>query len=367
VEIPACIGRAIQDAVAHHLETELGNRGLLLAQDAFTAAEAATLQSGARLLVDAIDVCYPASRGGGRDVLELEIDGNAARLCEALAFGAVTARVLAPSRGDSEQSPGSIALLCAMFNLGIGMVDGLCDRDEEIGLALLELVEGRDLAKAAEGAPMRGWLRTGLPFVLAEDPTAAFTVDIIEAFFETLHVAYPGAAWLQLRRHVAAQLGEALEAERLSVDRWAHRTPREQLIDCSRRTSVLPFQIIETLARGNQAYGEPSAGTELGEAVWRIDDLVDLCDDARSGALNSLLLAVAAGDGRPRGRDPLASLERLRASRDIASVAGQAAVSLLDGLRRATGHHGVPADHQRSAQLLYFIQRYAGIGPRATS
>jgi hypothetical protein len=367
VEIPAGIGRAIRAAVAHHLETELGSRGLLLAHDALAAAEAEAAQRGARLLMSVIEVCYPVSQRGGRGTLEVEIEGDPARLCDALAFGAVTARVLAAIRGDTEQSPGSVELLCAMFNLGIGMVDGLCDRDAETGVAFLELVEARNLAKAAAGAQVRGWLRAALPSAFAEDPTAAFTVDVVEAFFETLHVVYSGDAWMHLRRQVAAQLGAALESERRSVDRLAHQTPREQLIDCSRLTSVLPFQIVETLALGDQAHTEPTAGMELGEAMWRIDDLVDLCDDAQSGALNSLLLTVTTGPGRPRGRDRLAGLERLLASTDIASAACQAANRLLAGLKLAAGSRGNPANDQRSAQFLYFIQRYAGIGSRATS
>ena len=238
-----------------------------------------------------------------------------------------------------------------MFNLGIGLVDGLCDEDAETGGALLELVQGSDLAKAAEEPRARGWLRSTLPPVLAEDPTVAFTVDIIEAFFETLHAVYPDEAWLQQRRGVGSQLGAALEAERQSVIRSSDQTAREQLIECSRLTSVLPFQIIETLAGGDHARPtEPTAGTQLGEAMWLIDDLVDLCQDARSGSLNGVLLAATTGAGRPGERDVLAALERLLDSTDIACAAADAAEKLLAGLQLAgdgdhRGHRLVPALH----------------------
>ena len=33
--------------------------------------------------------------------------------------------------------------------------------------------------------------------------------------------------------------------------------------------------------------------------MWRIDDLVDLCQDARPGALNAILLAATGPDRRP--------------------------------------------------------------------
>ena len=179
--------------------------------------------------------------------------------------------------------------------------------------------QGQDLAAASEPPRERGWLRAAVPPALAADPAAAFTVAIIEVFFETLHASYPDDAWLALRRGVGTQLCAALEAERQSVVRSPEGTTREQLIECSRLTSVLPFQIIETLACGAETPREPSAGTRLGEAMWRIDDLVDLCEDAHSGSLNGVLLAATPDAGRRGGRDLPAVLERLLTSTDIAS------------------------------------------------
>lgn len=369
MEIPERIEQAIGDAVAHHLETELGDRGLLLAADRLVAAEAEAAQLGARLLTCVVHQCYPISRQGGEALaLEFRSERDAARVDAALAFGAATATVLAPHQRDPERLAGSVELLCAMFNLGIGLVDGLCDADAETGGRLLELVQGRDLAGAAEERRARGWLRAELPPALAADPTVAFTVDIIEAFFETLHAVYQDDARLHLRRGVGAQLDAALEAERQSVDRPADLTSPEQLIECSRRTSVLPFQIIQTLALGDHAPTEPTAGTLLGEAMWRIDDLVDLCQDARCGALNSVLLAATQEPGRPDGeRDLLAALECLLASTDLARAAAQAAESLLAGLQLAGGGCTTAQDHPPNLSFLHFIQRYAGIAPRQMS
>jgi hypothetical protein len=359
VDIPARIEKAVREAVAHHLETALSERGLLLAADALAAGEAEAAQRGARLLTSAIHRCYPMTRQEGRALtVEFESDRTAARLQAALAFGAVTARVLVPGTRDLDQSADSAELLCAMFNLGIGLIDGMCDEDAETGGALLELIQGQDLANAAEEPHARGWLRATLPTALAEDHTGAFTVDIVEAFFETLHEVFPGDTWLQQRRAVGTQLGAALEAERRSFIVSADQTAREQLIECSRLTSVLPFQIIETLAGGDHALTEPTAGTQLGEAMWRIDDLVDLCQDARSGSLNGVLLMAAPGAGRPGERELLTALERLLASTDIACAAGEAADGLLAGLQRSG------EDHPDTAAFLHFIHRYAGIAPR---
>ena len=367
MEIPAPLERAVNEAVAHHLETELGNRGLLLTADGLSAAEAEATQLGARLLTCVIRLCYPLSRHGQAPTLEFESEHTAARLHAGLAFGSATARVLVPGRREFAQSAGSVELSCAAFNVGIGLVDSLCDEHPEAGVLLLELLERRGLGKIAEEPQGRGWLRATLPMPFAEDPTVAFTAAIIEVFFELLHAAFPDDAWSQQRCSVGDQLGAALEAERRTVDGSPDQTTRKQLIECSRLTSVLPFQIIETLARGNQASTEPSAGTQVGEAMWRIDDLVDLCQDARSGALNSVLLAAATGTGRPRERDRLAALERLRTSTHIACVAGEAADRLLAGLQRGRDGRDTQIDPVRTASFLYFIQRYVGITPRPAS
>jgi hypothetical protein len=129
---------------------------------------------------------------------------------------------------------------------------------------------------------------------------------------------------------------------------------------------VLPFQIIETLARGEQAPAEPTAGTQLGEALSRIDDLVDLCQDARSGSLNAVLLTAATGAGRPGECELLAALERLAASAEIGCAAAEAAELLRVGLQLAGGGDA-SEDHLPTASFLHFIQRYAGIAPRRTS
>jgi hypothetical protein len=250
-------------------------------------------------------------------------------------------RVLQPDLRNPD-----VEFICAIFNLGIGLVDGLCDEDAEIGDVMLKLLQAHDLADAVEHPRARGWLRATLLPALAQDPTVAFTADVIEMFFQTLHDVYPDAAW---RRRVGVQLGAALEAELASVTQSAD-TARDQLIECSRLTSVLPFQIIDTLADAQRARAEPTAAIQLGEAMWRIDDLVDLCQDARRGLLNGILLATGE-------HDVIKALECLLASTDIACAAREAADDLQAGLQRADD----------PTSFLYFVQRYAGIAPCRTS
>jgi hypothetical protein len=366
VEIPERIEQAVDDAVAHHLATGLGDRGLLLTAADLAVAEAQAAALGQRLLTRVLHQCYPMIRDAGDDAaLEFERSSDVARIGATLTFGAVTSTVLAARQGDRERLPGCVELLCATFNLGIGLIDGVCDGDAESGERLLTHLHGADLFGAAADNRGPGWLRRGLPGPLAADPAMAFTVDIIEAFFQTLHVVYPDATGAHVRRRVGGQLIRALASESQSVGRGLVGSSREGLIECSRATSVLPFQIIETLALGGPTSTTPSAGTLLGEAMWRIDDLVDLCDDARCGALNSVLVAASGVDAAQRAggqRYRLVDLERLLASSDIASAAAAGAESLRAGLQLA----GEVTAPDRIA-FLRFIQMYTAIPPRDAS
>jgi len=343
VAIPVSIEQAIGDVVARQLRAELGRQGLLLAADELAAAEAEAARRGARLLTSLLHRCYPgARRAGGEVAFDFGSGSGCARLQAALAFGAATAHVLAPDLRNPD-----IELVCATFNLGIGLVDSLCDADAETGGVLLKLIQTHDLDAAAQRRRARGWLCATVPPAAANDPTVAFTAEVIETFFETLCDVYADDAW---RCRVGVQLCMALEAECASVAP-SPDTARDRLLQCSRLTSVLPFQIIETLTdpddgHPDDQYGEPSAGTRLGEAMWRIDDLVDLCQDARTGSLNGLLLVAG-------GSDVVTALARLVASTDIACAARNAADDLRAGLRRADD----------PTSFLYFVQRYAGIGP----
>lgn len=367
--IPESLEQAVGSAVAHHLGVELSERGLLLAPDRQAAAAADGVRRGKRLLTRVVHQCYPIAQHAGEDVVvEYDSEAAAERVTGALAFGAATAAVLASAERDGEPPGDSVELLCAVFTLGVGLVDGLCDGDAGTGVRVLGLVQEGNLADAAKVRPLRGWLRGDLPTGLSQDPTVAFTIDVVEAFFETLHAVYPGDAWLPLRGDVGRQLDAALDAERRSVHWSVEHFPRERLIECSRLTSVLPFEIVHTLSRGAHPTTEPAAGTLLGEAMWRIDDLVDLCQDARSGALNSVLLAHSEAGGADDGDPgPVPALERLLASPDIAREAARAAESLSAGLRSVRGDPTTADRRVAAERFLSFIQRYAGIpsGPRS--
>jgi hypothetical protein len=340
----------IDVTVTRHLETQLGARGLLLSSADLTLAESTTGALGRRLTTRLLQQCYPDAVGL---TVEFERTGDITRIGAALAFGAVTSRVLARTDG---RPPGSLRTeyVCAIFNLAIGLVDGICDGDVDTGTQLLANIFDADLIEAAVRRRDRGWLHAALPDFLASDDAVAFTASVTEAFYDSLHDLY--ADQPVVRRIVGEQLAEALKAETDSVrDPFTALSP-ERRVECSRTTSVLPFNIIDTITTARPAVVVPSTATMLGEAIWRIDDLVDIVDDARSGALNGVLLEACRRRGRHDGYD-ITDLSEVLGPTGIASAAAEAADRLHDGLG-----FGTTAPDDRLAYL-GFVQRYAGIEP----
>ena len=134
--------------------------------------------------------CYQSSLQGdlAADV-EFDDDQAATRIELALAFGSVTASLLTPRRPHRGRSVGSVDLLCAVFNLGIGLVDGLCDGAPQFGLRLLRAIQALGLSGAARERGLGDRLRSALPASLAADPTVAFTARIIELVFPSFAVS----------------------------------------------------------------------------------------------------------------------------------------------------------------------------------
>jgi hypothetical protein len=349
MEIPATLESSIDAAVAHHLQSTLGAGGLLLNSADLRMAETTNAALGRWLMQRLLSECYPEAEGLA---LQFERAGDMARIGSALAFGAVTSRVFAAAH-DVIGRRRPVEYVCGVFNLAIGLVDGICDGDTAIGVQLLNHCHDADLVDAAMGRRRRGWLQSPLPDHLAEDSAVGFTATVIEVFFALLHDLYLDRP--HVRRIIGQQLTEALQAETDSV-----RDPFTALsaacrVGCSRATSVLPFEIISTIANAGIVPAVRSPATMLGEAMWRVDDLVDLVDDARYGALNALLLAACGRRGTHADYD-VVDLTYLLGSADIAAAATDAAQRLHQGLQAAE----VTGDDQRA--YLAFVQRYAEIG-----
>jgi len=269
VEIPATLETTIDTAVTRHLQSELGARGLLLNSAELGLAESTNAALGRWLMERLLRECYPDAEGLA---VQFERTDDMARIGAALAFGAVTSRVLAGAH-DRAGRRSSVEYVCGVFNLAIGLVDGICDGDTTIGAQLLDHCHDADLIGAAIERPQRGWLHTRLPNLLAADDAVAFVATVIEAFFAGLHDLYVDDP--QVRRIVGQQLADALEAETDSVRDPFTALSAAGRVRCSRATSVLPFEIISTITTAELAPAVSSRATMLGEAMWRVDDLVD--------------------------------------------------------------------------------------------
>jgi hypothetical protein len=346
---------AVDDLVGRCLRRELQARDLLLSAAEVSSATRDAASLGTALFRELAAVTY--DRGemvAGRTSIEFGEGGTQPRVMLSLAFGATTARLLG--------APPQLDLLCATFNLGIGLVDGLCDNDRSMGLELLDVLRAADLSGGCRQRRPRGWLTVELPRHLAANHAVAFTVRVIEVFFDLLHVGFPGGRCTAVRDRAGALVTDALEAESLSIVRPHHAATPKELIDASRRTSILPFVIMEHLARGGGARAAPSLAGSLGKAVWLIDDLVDLTRDVRADALNAVVVAATASEAPDVTPDPRRVLERVLMSGILAPVAAQAAEYLDHGLRAAE-----PTDPYHGVLFVSFVQAYAGIVPAATT
>jgi hypothetical protein len=368
VEVPCAVDSALQDLVVRQLQGELAARGLLLPAKTLWQAEADIIQQGEALITHLIAGIVGTSMDSETTVcLRFESEESRAHIQAALAFGATVADVLALDVPDGGSAAKRAKQMCGIFNLGIGLLDSLCDEDSTVGAVLLDFLngDGNELVQCAREPRRRGWIRSVLPGEYGGDASVRFVADLVEVFFQELHAIYPGDTNINLRHYVGTQLTAALKSERDSVCWSPNELDRERLLRTSRLTTVLPLQIIESLVCGSKSMNDTSTGTLLGEALWRIDDLVDLCQDVRSGALNSILVAAledAPSDHKEGVYRPLAALEKLLRSRATEQAAAEAVEYLAAGLRLNLNKVG--ASHAAGnpvTRLLAFVQRYAGV------
>jgi hypothetical protein len=368
VEVPSAIDRAFEDLVVRQLHSELAARDLLLPAKILWQAEAEIAHQGEALIAHLAAGIVGASMDTQTAArFDFESDESRARVQAALVFGATVADVLALNADNGGSVAKRVRALCGIFNLGIGLIDSLCDEDSRVGAVLLDFLngDGDALVQCARKLRQRGWIREVLPSGYNEDASVRMVADLVEVFFQELHALYPGDTNMSFRHHIGTQLTAALKSERDSICWSPKELDRERLLQTSRRTTVLPLQIIEALACGRIATDDSSAGTLLGEALWRIDDLVDLCQDVRSGALNSILVR-ALDDARSGQKDgvyqPLTVLEELLRSRDTEHAAAEAVECLAAGLRLNLNKVGAKyGDNEAVTRFLWFVQRYAGV------
>lgn len=284
-------------SVREALTRELRNRDLFLPPDQVDAIGASEQVKGERVWARIVKLGMPGG-GAGHDRSVSASLVASARLSTVVGFGAATGRLLA---GTDPDGASDLEALCGAFNLGISLVDAIYDGGMPRSSRMLETVTAARLLAAAEDPGAAGWLQEAISWPTIDDPLSAFAADTIQAFFRILHTVFGGEERRSLRQHVGTLLVEALAAERQSLCWTVRSADIGELVECSRRKSVLPFEVIDALSAAVTLHAPSGAGTVLGEAAWLIDDLSDLCRDAWSGALNSVLLSVMSFDPADAG------------------------------------------------------------------
>ena len=189
------------------------------------------------------------------------------------------------------------AVLGAVFNTGIALFDYLVD-ESSLGGALFDAVNPDivgGLLDPASGAQAE-LARAGR---LATDPRLRLLLAIVGAF-ATLSQRLVGSGGNHAAGRDLSQLVAALfHAERaVSVGRAARANPGD-LLPALETKSALPSLTLLHIAMIGSSAPSPlttrarQAAAALGHVLWRVDDLVDLLTDCRTGSPSALLQAVA--------------------------------------------------------------------------
>jgi hypothetical protein len=308
---------------------ELDEAGLLLADDKYERLRIGALSAGERWL-----------RAEARD----------GELTIALAALGVTPRAAARIYGYGwQQTLGLVALLHAraserlaaarlggLFNLGVSLLDLVCDEQPERRARLLDCVTPHFLERQLSG---HGAARRS-----SGDPAIDYLVAlIVDLFADARRLASNSSDWSAFSRLIGAMYG----GERLAIAaRRGEHAPTPEVWEALRRKSALPLETMATLAVLASPHATASrrdtaleAAALAGEAIWIIDDLVDVREDWNAGCWSRplWLLAQTTGTGSTPANAEQA-LDRLLAG----GVAAAEARCLADRLRRLRDLSGAP-------------------------
>lgn len=222
------------------------------------------------------------------------------------------------------QADTAVAEACGLFNFGISIFDLLHDTQPQLVLEFTSHFNRDVLVQLQSDEAGSRSLRESAR--VSEHPEVRLLLQTIAAVYERLYLIAGGAQSAAFAQ-VAALLAQAYDAEMRSAT--CTSAPAAERLAISRDKSALPFSIIaaiSALGAGDDLPSHEGLIQDLGTIFWLTDDLVDVVGDARSRALNSLLVRAAGEDTLEVG----ANLMRLLESTLIAD----AAVSVRDALER---------------------------------
>ena len=250
---------------------------------------------------------------------------------------------------DTETRERRRAQACAMFNIGISLLDRVADGSEAGRAHLFDVLDRTTVTTLSQcrSAPAALGQRADCE----ADPTLRMLLKIVAALYEELHQlaeVQPKGAVEVMEKLVAAYDAEVATHSRQDTGEAS----------VARYRAALPFQVmasINMLASGDVDVLERRAAEEVaaavGETFGLVDDLVDLPEDCRVGHPNVVVARVARASELHDGQD---MLDRVAASGAVeASVSELASrMGTVRSLAARAGGGGVP--------LVRFVTMYVG-------
>lgn len=199
-----------------------------------------------------------------------------------LAFGHQVTDLFAACHG-AQRGIDAVADVGACFNLGISLIDLVLDESafKSTAETVISILAEYNVKKLLEP---RHWAAFDDQLVRVPLGDARVLLRIVSA-------VYKGMAQLDFtpdsREELGALLEDAFRAE-IASTRPGMRSKAQQ------EKSILPFQVMACIARSTGTADESRAtrhremARQLGGAIALLDDLCDLVDDLRAGAINSI-------------------------------------------------------------------------------
>jgi len=281
-----------------------------------------------------------------------------------LSFGSASGRAIAERAGTAFDT--GKADLCALFNVGIAAFDQVCDGTPESGKRLFATLTADDLDRLGRGSGF-GELHRLANRTL--DGDVQYVLGRVAGFFKTLSSCT--FATPQFRHRLTELLLAAYLAEGRGFAPEYGARSRAALHRARREATELPFHIIAAIAAADGGRSQRHLAAEsaalLGGAVALLDDACDVADDARSCALNAILLDAAPDPAvLATQADRLRTLARADANGYVLAAARRAAGTLSEffGSSRPSPETLSDADVSLLTHLISWGSRQPPVTPR---
>jgi len=208
-----------------------------------------------------------------------------------LAFGFETGTAFYSLQDRRQKHRREAGNLCAIFNLGISLFDLIYDNFPAMARELSQwFIERQSISPLPTArSPLADSSSTG-----SQTTEVRLLTTLINWFFDQLESAANISRNTDVYQRVTRHLFEAYHAEMNSAP--ASQGSASTAVRISQAKSTLPFIIITELSslfvvqpRSGVAPLVRSLTRHLAANFWLTDDLVDIIDDARAGALNSIV------------------------------------------------------------------------------